>query len=46
MPYTKKQKRTACAIAHGWKPRKKSIRMTEAAAREMCKAPIKRRKKK
>ena len=37
MPYTKKQKRTIKAVARGWKPKKKSINMTKAAAKKMMK---------
>ena len=38
MPYTKKQKKVACAIAHGAKLGK--VTMPEKVAKEMCKAPI------
>lgn len=44
MPTTKKQKRTACAIAHGAKL--KGVDLPLTVAQEMCKAPIKKSKRK
>lgn len=40
MPNSAKQKRTACAVAHGAKL--KSVNMSHEAAVEMCAAPIKK----
>lgn len=45
MPYSKKQKRYAQAVAHGWKPTK-TKGMPKKVAKEMAKAPIKKPKKK
>jgi hypothetical protein len=42
MPTTKKQKRVACAIAHGAKLDR--VKMPKKVAKEMCNSKIKRRK--
>ena len=41
MPYTKKQKRVACAVAHGAKLGK--VKMPVKVAKEMCAAPVKKK---
>ena len=43
MPYTEKQKRTACAIKHGAKLDK--VKMPVKVAAEMCDSPIKKKGK-
>ena len=42
MPSTKKQKRTACAVAAGAKLDR--VKMPKKVAKEMCSAPIKRKR--
>ena len=43
MPTTKKQKRTACAIAHGAKLDR--VKMPVKVAKEMCGKPVKPKRK-
>lgn len=44
MPSTKKQKKTACAIAHGAKLKK--VNMPKKVAEEMCSKPVHKKRKK
>lgn len=43
MPYTKKQKRVACAVSRGAKLDK--VKMPAKVAKEMCSSPIKKKGK-
>ena len=37
MPYSEKAERTIRAVAHGWKPKKKGIKMTQKTAKRLQK---------
>ena len=44
MPYTEKQKKVGCAIAHGAKLDK--VKMSQKVAKDMCDSPVKKKSKK
>ena len=46
MPYSKKAERTIRAVAHGWKPKKKDIDLTQTEAKRLSKHITKKSKKK
>lgn len=37
MPYSEKAERMIRGVAHGWKPKKKSIKMTQKTAKKLSK---------